>query len=474
VTGNRLRSTRAKAPEFWHDCPIINDGDCVEFEGALAEGQEQDQPAEIIVSRAWHDGRFGDRFVTTDGREVRIIHRGSWSHGSGPDFRDAMVEFDGQTFVTGSIEIHLQSNGWTQLHHHLDPAYNDVILHLVLRPDSRPTRRQDGGIVPIIKLDSSVLDAMGTAPLVDWSRFGGAVCAEKMTREDPDSVRAILWDLGDRRLAAKSARVEARLTGAPPSEVLYQELWEALGYSANRAPMRALAERLPLASLEAALAFVAPPARLRLAQALLFGLAGFIPFAPADQSMVNLSAMNAAEVERLWQEYGVPWQDLILPPTAWTRAGVRPANHPVRRLLAGSAFVATSAGLVSSMLEPFRSNLDPVEHLQHLSSIDGVTTLGHERAIGLIGNVIIPFVLALAEHTRDTDLSAAASGAWERLANAESNAITRRAQRQVAGPARLTGLGFRGQQGLIHLDQTLCSPRRCYECPIAARVIGDG
>lgn len=385
-----------------------------------------------------------------------------------------MLEFDGQTLMTGSLEIHLRSSGWSQHRHHLDPAYNDVILHLVLDIDSPPARRLDGKVLPVIMLDNSVLDTHGMVPGVDWSRFGGASCAEELAHHHPTSVREILWELGDRRLAAKSARFEARLTGSPPSEVLYQDLWDGLGYSANRAPMRALAERLPLASLEATLALVPSAKRLRLAQGLLFGVAGFLPMAPADQALANLDGKAAGEIERLWQDHGGPWRDATIPPTTWTRAGVRPANHPVWRLVSGAALVATPEGFVASMLDPFRSQLDAVEHLQQLSCVDGATTLGNERAVGLIGNVLIPFALALAEHTFDTDLSAAASGAWERLRNAESNAITRRAQRQVAGEARLTGLGFRGQQGLIHLDQTLCAPRRCYECPVAAAVLTDG
>jgi hypothetical protein len=34
-------------------------------------------------------------------------------------------------------------------------------------------------------------------------------------------------------------------------------------------------------------------------------------------------------------------------------------------------------------------------------------------------------------------------------------------------------LGARLQQGLIHLDQSLCAPRRCFECPIAAVVVRE-
>ncbi|HEU5434067.1 MAG TPA: hypothetical protein VFU81_20525, partial [Thermomicrobiales bacterium] len=60
---------------------------------------------------------------------------------------------------------------------------------------------------------------------------------------------------------------------------------------------------------------------------------------------------------------------------------------------------------------------------------------------------------------------------WERLPGLEANERTRRALRQVAGAARIPGLGARGGQGLMHLDVTLCAPRRCFECPIARVVI---
>ncbi len=90
-----------------------------------------------------------------------------------------------------------------------------------------------------------------------------------------------------------------------------------------------------------------------------------------------------------------------------------------------------------------------------------------------MANAIVPFALALAEHTGDPDLSESASRAWERLPAADSNQITRRAQRQVAGDRRIAGLGSRGQQGLIHLDASFCSPRRCFECPIAHAVVRE-
>src|SRR5690606_13704577 len=108
---------------------------------------------------------------------------------------------------------------------------------------------------------------------------------------------------------------------------------------------------------------------------------------------------------------------------------------------------------------------------QDLATWDEQPGIGADRTVGLTVNSILPFAVAQAEHTGDIVLSEAASAAWERLPPAEANEITRRALRQVAGEARLGRLGARGQQGLIHLDATLCGPRRCYECPIARLVV---
>ena len=78
-------------------------------------------------------------------------------------------------------------------------------------------------------------------------------------------------------------------------------------------------------------------------------------------------------------------------------------------------------------------------------------------------NVFIPWVLATeGGQDANAELHGRASELWEGLKVVEPNAISDRAHHQVAGNERLRGLGLRGQQGLIHLDRTLCSPRRCF------------
>jgi hypothetical protein len=431
-------------------------------------------PPELALSAAWQAGQFAVPLTTVDGRRVEVIHRGTWSHGLGPDFRDALILFDGKELRPGSVEVHLRTGAWHEHGHHLDPRYDDVILHAVHRHDGAETRRRDGALVPVVELGPLLAEALPVEapPTVDWSRFGGEACAPDLARENPAAIRRIIWRFGDVRLAAKSARLEAALTGEVPSQVLYREILDGLGYSANREPMRSLADLLPLAAIEGMLSTSPPEQRLAVAGGLLLGAAGFLPLAPSDATFAQLTPAGARAVEDAWARYGAAWHDAALPPTAWTRARVRPANHPVARLAAAAALLAQArGGLLATLLAPIRNGGNPVETLRDLTMTGNHPGIGADRATAIVANAVIPFAMALAEQSNDPSLLDAASASWEKLPPAEANEVTRRAQRQVAGDARLGAIGSRGQQGLIHLDQAYCAPRRCYECPIAAEVL---
>lgn len=428
---------------------------------------------EIAVCAAWREQRVPLPLRTVAGETVEVIHRGIWSNGIGPDFRDALIQFDGRELRAGSVEVHRKTSGWAAHGHATDPRYDDVILHVVQEHDGAETRRHDGVVVPVVELGRAAGFPVDTRMLsARWDRFGGESCAPDLVTTHPKVIRSALWRLGDVRLAGKAAKIEALLTSMPPGEVLYQTIWDGLGYAANRTPMATLAATLPLADIERLLAAARPDARLEVARALLFGVAGFLPLSPADASFARLSPADVDNVERTWRVHGIPWHGLTLQPTAWTRTRVRPSNHPALRLNTGAALLAaTRDGLLTGLLDPLRTGMDPVETMRRTTELDGHASLGTDRCAAITANAIIPFALALAEHTGDPDLSEAASRAWERLPAADSNQVTRRALRQVAGDSRLASLGSRGQQGLIHLDASFCSPRRCFECPIAHAVV---
>lgn len=434
------------------------------------------RPSEHEFAAWWHQHGAALRLQTTTGDAVEVVYRGDWSHGTGPDFANAMVLFRGRELRTGAIELHLATSGWRTHGHDRDPAYDRVILHLVLHDDGAETRTATGTLVPVAvaPCDPKELEALASERAATWTRFGGECCAEEFARSRPSALVAILHDLGDRRLAGRVARLSGAMTLRAPAEVLWEEVLDGLGYAQNRDPMRALAERLPAGALVNAMNGVPVVDRVAAVRGLLFGVAGFLPLAPTDASFASLQPAEVADLERSWAGMAGAWGALRLAPTQWVRARVRPANHPATRLSTAAGLVAASDGdLLQVLASRLRGGDDPVDVLRELATEGGGAPLGEDRAVALAANGVIPLLIALAGETGDLELEDAASRAWERLPAGGENEVTRRARRQVSGDVALRGLGMRGQQGLIHLDGTLCAPRRCFECPVAAWVAAD-
>lgn len=408
--------------------------------------------------------------MTVSGDRVEIIHRGAWSHGLGPDFKDALLLFNDRELRSGSVEIHLRTRGWVDHGHHLNTRYESVILHVVGHHDGRETRRLDGALVPIVEVGPASAYPMPDFALWDWDRVGGEICAARTAATNPAALRQTLIQLGDSRLATRTAKIEARLQVERPAEILWQELLDGLGFSRNREPMRALARALPIVALEDIVRATGGDS-LAATRGLLLGAAGFLPLSAPDTLTGGLTPDGVSTLEASWREWRAPFLESVLLPTEWNLARVRPANHPVPRLLAAANMVASAnarGGLTAAVLEIVADEADPVLALRHLTAAPASHGIGADRAIDMLASGVLPFVHALASDSGDQALGEAAARHWERLPAPAANDVTRRAARQVAGGTPLGKIGARGSQGLIHLDTALCQPRRCFECPVAA------
>lgn len=67
----------------------------------------------------------------SSGVQLEIIDFGEYNAStSGPDFTNVVLKYDGLVWC-GSVEMHVDSSDWYGHNHHLDEAYNHVILHVV-------------------------------------------------------------------------------------------------------------------------------------------------------------------------------------------------------------------------------------------------------------------------------------------------------------------------------------------------------
>jgi hypothetical protein len=98
---------------------------------------------------------------TTEGLQVEVIDGGLINTDAGPDFFNAKIKI-GDTLWAGDVEIHLKSDEWNKHHHHLDKAYNSVILHVVEYMNSE-VFNENGQSVPqmILSVQEKVITRAG-------------------------------------------------------------------------------------------------------------------------------------------------------------------------------------------------------------------------------------------------------------------------------------------------------------------------
>jgi len=71
----------------------------------------------------------GREMMTEEGRPIKVVYPGRRNGGGGADFVDAVIA-GRHGLMRGDIEVHTRSSGWREHGHHLDPAYNQVVLHV--------------------------------------------------------------------------------------------------------------------------------------------------------------------------------------------------------------------------------------------------------------------------------------------------------------------------------------------------------
>jgi len=85
---------------------------------------------------------------------ITIVKTGDYLELSGPDFFNALIIIENQKWA-GNVEIHLKSSDWYLHNHEKDPAYENVILHVVWENDT-PIYRKNNTEIPVLVLKDYV------------------------------------------------------------------------------------------------------------------------------------------------------------------------------------------------------------------------------------------------------------------------------------------------------------------------------
>ena len=245
---------------------------------------------EKLLQKIWLRGDFERGNATAvDGRTLRVIHPGKWNLLGGPDFSNARLRFVDQRHETvGDVEVHLRAADWAAHGHARDPAYDRVVLHVVLFPPEagHVTRGFDGHAIPMLALlpllhraleeyaADEAVEALANRPLAGLAAELGTLPARELA--------TLLRRQASTRWRQKVRFAQLRILRLGWEAACHQTALEILGYRFNRSAMLRIATAWPLRK-----------------------------WAEGDPDVNELFAHEA---------------------DGWSLQGVRPANHPRTRL----------------------------------------------------------------------------------------------------------------------------------------------
>lgn len=409
---------------------------------------------EIVLHYIWeHCLWAGFKQQTTDGRSVEILSVGAHNRDAGPDYSSARVRIDGKEWV-GNIEIHVCSSDWIKHRHHLDSAYDNVILHVVRTAD-KPVYNSRGELVPQCELqypsDQDYLtDLFAAAQQMD-SAIGRIGCAEQLVRDPAILTEGWRKTLLRKRLECKRASIERLLeiTKGSWEHALYISLARNFGFHTNSLPFEQLAINTPLSYLQ--------KHRNSLFQltALLMGQAGLL-------TNERVNELTNEGVRDLAKEYAFLRTKFSLTPmdgSIWKHARLRPQNSPELRIRQFAQLLYQSESLLSKILD---SN-----DLKDLVPLFEVDKMGRSSIDILLINTVIPYKYAYALHRNNPHKAEEAAALMEQIAP-ENNTIIR--QWRVLGQSIKNAADT---QALLHLYQNYCQHHECINCEVGYQIFQD-
>lgn len=433
---------------------------------AFAESQASALPAELELQALWFAGAFGRDFRTTAGQKVRIVQFGEWNRCAGPDFIQTAVAIDGQVHA-GPLELDPESGAWEAHGHAANPAFRDVVLHVVFHAAARRSfiRTCENREVPqVVITDMQLSDAL-SRPLREVAIAHPGRCVAPLKFLSTAAITSLLDEAALYRANLKAARWLKTADAHGRDAALFQATAETLGYRGNALAMRLLAQRAPLALLREEGAA---------AEAVLFGTAGWL--AP---DLHELAPPDTREYLRdLWDRW---WKNRArfevtgIRSIPWKTHGQRPANHPHRRVGALAALIhawpqyrrlALARPFAVKPLVDFLHALDhqfwATRHtLTSTAAARRVAVFGRSHALELVANHLAP--LAIFE-------GGMSFRSYQKLRNSAANDKVKRCALRLFGSLKAAQPWTRRvchQQALLQVYQDFCLEdlSDCNACP---------
>ncbi|MGD0340362.1 MAG: DUF2851 family protein [Bacteroidales bacterium] len=409
------------------------------------------------------------KLLDNDGNRIIIINPGEYNRDSGPDFFNARLRIAGTEWA-GNVEIHIRSSDFDNHRHNIDPAFDNVILHVVAENDKKVynTRGEEiltSRLVFDPDLYEKYIELVNNPYLI--------ACQGEANKIDSFNISHWLGSLTIERLQEKSEYILKILsaTGNDWDETFYRLLSRYFGFRVNTEPFEMLASALPFRIIRKH-----SDNRFQI-EALLYGTAGML-----EEGLFK-DALNDRYYIDLIKEYKILSAKYSLKPVhgwLWKFARLRPANFPTIRISQLAAMLSIAGGIFSKTLEAV--NIDQLKDLFEVTASEywnnhfvfGKISRSYPKNTGsqatdiLLINAIIPSIFVYGKYRDSVEISEKAFMFLEEIDPENNIIITEWESSGIkADSAFIT-------QGLIQLRNNYCRKRRCLDCEIGNKILMQG
>jgi len=418
---------------------------------------------EDLLHLVWKLKKFDfNHLKTTDGQDITISKFGFHNHNAGPDFLNGEVTI-GETKWVGHIEMHIRASEWKDHKHHLDKAYNNVILHVVYQNDGI-IYNENGQTIPTLILQDRISEHTlanyeNLSQNLDW-----IPCAKSMHKVDSGKFQMFLEKVLIERLEDKCLRIMDILDHNMNDweDTLYKLLSKYLGLKVNASAFEQLAHVTPYKTLKKV------SSNLNRTEALLLGQSGL------------LSESEDPYISQLYKEHAhLQTKHDLIPMTGveWKFARLRPANFPTIRMaqlammyhhnpqLFSKIMAAESIADIRKLLDVQASEYWDTHYIPEKESEQKIKKIGLLTQDLIIINVVIPLLFSYGIRLSDARYKENAIDILRAL-KSENNSIIR----------KWKSLGVESEsayvsQALLQLKNQYCSQFKCLSCHAGQEIL---
>ncbi len=425
---------------------------------------------EEFLHYLWKYGLYDpDSLLDGEGKKIIVIHPGEYNRDSGPDFFNARLCIAGTEWA-GNVEIHTCASHFDNHGHNLDPAFDNVILHVVGENDKQVFNTKGEEVLTAELVFDPVLYEKYTDlinnPFV-------IACQSEIGCLDTFFIRHWLNALVIERLDEKSEQIMKIFseTGNDWEETFYRILTRYFGFRVNTEPFEMLASSLPFRIIRKH-----TDNRFQV-EALLFGTAGML-----DEGLFK-EALNDDYYADLLREYKILSAKYSLRPLhgwIWKFARLRPANFPTIRISQLASMLAVTGGLFSKVLEA--NDIIQLKDLFEVSASEywddhfvfGKKSKSYTKITGsqatdiFLINAVIPAIFVHGRYRDAWEVCEKAVSFLEEIDPEDNSIIDEWQSTGVIAESAFYS------QALIHLRNNYCKKRKCLDCRIGGKLINLG